>query len=336
MRFEDLEAFLTISETASFSAAAEQLHLTQPAMTRRIQQLESRLNARLFDRVGRQVHLTHAGETLLPRARDLLRGLADAQRAIGNLSAQIDGTLKLATSHHIGLHRLAPVLKRYARDYPEVALDIRFEDSEAAHDLIRHGDSELAVVTLNPAGDGDLDAIELWEDPLCFVCAEDHPLAGNGSLSLAELADHPVILPGLGTYTGRIVAQLFESKNIVLSATLSTNYLETISMLVSTGLGWSVLPRSMSDKLCVLQTQAPKIARILGCITNPQRTLSSAASAFIEVLIATADQLANDSDSVNGRQPGHDHGQNDPSAPVPPSLPRSVQREFPRRDRVGL
>jgi DNA-binding transcriptional LysR family regulator len=288
MRFEDLEAFLTVSETASFSAAAEQLHLTQPAITRRIQQLESRLNARLFDRVGRRVHLTHAGETLLPRARELLSGLADAQRAIGNLSAQIDGTLKLATSHHIGLHRLAPVLKRYARTYPEVALDIRFEDSEAAHELIRHGDSELAVVTLNPAGDDDLNAIELWDDRLCFVCSHDHPLRQHRQLSLAALAQHPVILPGPRTYTGRIVAQLFESRNIALSATLSTNYLETISMLVSTGLGWSVLPQSMSEGLCVLQTQAPEIARTLGCITNPQRTLSSAASAFIEILVATA------------------------------------------------
>ncbi len=292
MRFEDLEAFLSVSETASFSAAAEQLHLTQPAMTRRIQQLEHRLNTRLFDRVGRRVHLTHAGETLLPRARELLSGLADAQRAISNLNAQIDGTLKLATSHHIGLHRLAPGLKHYARRYPDVALDIRFEDSEAAHDLIRRGDSELAVVTLNPAGDDDLDAIELWKDTLCFVCSHDHPLAHRGELGLAELAAHPVILPGLGTYTGRIVAQLFESSSIELSATLSTNYLETISMLVSTGLGWSVLPQSMTKDLTVLQTQAPEIARTLGCITNPSRTLSSAASAFIEVLAATADSPA--------------------------------------------
>lgn len=288
MRFEDLEAFLAVAESGSFSSAAELLHVTQPAMTRRIQQLENQLDARLFDRVGRSVHLTNAGETLLPRARVLLSGLADAQRAIGNLREEIGGTLKLATSHHIGLHRLAPVLKRYSQLYPDVALDIRFEDSEAAHELIRHGDSELAVVTLNPAGDDDLNTIALWDDALCFVCAPDHALAGESLWSLAALAEFPVILPGMGTYTGRIVAQLFESRNIDLNVTLSTNYLETISMLVGTGLGWSVLPSSMTEGLCELRTKAPAIARTLGCITNPQRTLSSAANAFIEVLMENA------------------------------------------------
>jgi DNA-binding transcriptional LysR family regulator len=289
VRFEDLEAFLAVSDSGSFSAAAQALHITQPAMTRRIQQLESRLDARLFDRVGKRVHLTNAGQLLVPRAREMLTGLADARRAIGNLEAQIGGTLKLATSHHIGLHRLAPVLKKFARRYPDVQLDIRFEDSEAAHDLVRHGDSELAVVTLNPAGEPDLSTTSLWEDELCFVCAVDHPLSGKPALDLTELAAYPVILPGLGTYTGRIVAELFESAAIPLAATLSTNYLETISMLVGTGLGWSVLPRSMTSELLVLNTRAPAIGRTLGCVTNPQRTLSSAANAFIEVLVRTSD-----------------------------------------------
>ena len=94
----------------------------------------------------------------------LLSGLADARRAIGNLDEQVAGTLKLATSHHIGLHRLAPVLKQFSRQFRDVQLDIRFEDSEAAHDLVRRGDSELAVVTLNPAGDPDLATVALWDD----------------------------------------------------------------------------------------------------------------------------------------------------------------------------
>lgn len=293
MRFEDLEAFLAVTESGSFSAAADHLHLTQPAMTRRIQQLEGRLDTRLFDRVGRQVHLTDAGKLLEPRARSLLSGLADARRAIGNLDGQVAGTLKLATSHHIGLHRLAPVLKQFSRQFQDVQLDIRFEDSEAAHDLVRRGDSELAVVTLNPAGDPDLATAALWDDPLCFVAASDHPLSrantGARPLHLTELAGYPVILPDLATYTGRIVAGLFEAQQIPLSATLSTNYLETISMLVSIGLGWSVLPSSLTADLTILETTAPPIGRVLGWVTNPQRTLSSAANAFIEVLKARVD-----------------------------------------------
>ncbi len=292
MRFEDLEAFLAVSELGSFSAAAEVLHVTQPAMSKRVQRLESQLAATLFDRVGKRVHLTDAGQLLVPRARSLVRGLADAERALGNLKSQVAGTLKLATSHHIGLHRLAPVLKRFKQAYAAVQLDIRFEDSEAAHELVRQADSELAVVTLNPEGDLELEYLPLWDDPLCFVVAQDHPLAESASVTLEELSEHPVILPGPGTYTGRIVTGLFADHGLKLAATLSTNYLETIGMLVGTGLGWSVLPRSLTTELTVLDTAAPAIGRRLGCVTNPRRTLSNAARAFLDVLKEDRDARA--------------------------------------------
>lgn len=306
MRFEDLEAFLAVADSGSFSAAAAGLHITQPAMSKRIALLETRLDVLLFDRVGKQVHLTDAGRLLVPRARALLNGLADMERAMGNLQDRIAGTLRLATSHHIGLHRMAPVLRSYSRRHPDVHLDIRFEDSEAAHELVRQAASELAVVTLNPAGDSTLEYLLLWDDPLCFVVAPDHPLSRRGSVTLTELAAEPVILPGPSTYTGRIVTQLFEAERLSLAATLSTNYLETISMLVGIGLGWSVLPRSMTAGLHVLQADAVPIGRQLGCVVNPQRTLSNAASAFIDVLRAHGDAPVGLNRGVSGPGRGED------------------------------
>ena len=229
----DLETFLAVAEHRSFSRAAELLHLTQPAVTKRIKRLEETLATLLFDRIGRRVELTQGGRLLLPRARALLAEIADTRRLLENLSDQVSGSLHLATSHHVGLHRLAPVLKTFSDRYGEVQLDIRFEDSEAAHDLVRRGDSELAVVTLDPKGSADLAYLPLWDDPLTFMVARDHPLAGRERLTLSELARYPAILPGLATYTGRIVAELFSERQIEISAPLSTNYLETISMLDS-------------------------------------------------------------------------------------------------------
>ena len=285
MDFNDLRTFLAVAECQSFSRAADRLHLTQPAVTKRIQALEANLDTRLLDRMGRRVELTHAGRLLLPRARQLLSALKDTEALLQNLSDRISGPLQLATSHHVGLHRLAPVLRTFAERFEDVDLDIRFEDSEAAHELIRRGDSELAVVTLDPEGPGELKYLPLWDDPLCFIVSADHPLAVSGRLSLAELGRHPAILPGLATYTGRIVAELFASRAIELNAHLSTNYLETISMLVGTGLGWSVLPASMvGPDLRRLETDAPALRRTLGCVTNPQRTRANAAQAFIDVL----------------------------------------------------
>lgn len=281
----DLETFLAVAEDGSFSRAADRLHLTQPAVTKRIKRLEERLTTQLFDRIGRRVELTQGGRLLLPRARSLLAEIADTRRTLENLSDQVSGSLHLATSHHVGLHRLAPVLKTFSDRYADVQLDIRFEDSEAAHDLVRRGDSELAVVTLDPRGSEDLAYLPLWDDPLTFMVARDHPLAPRRQLTLAELAEYPAILPGLATYTGRIVAELFDARQLAISAPLSTNYLETISMLTGTGLGWSLLPRSMlTDDLVPVETDAPPQHRTLGCVTNPGRSRSNAAEAFVGIL----------------------------------------------------
>src|SRR5699024_10601763 len=110
-----------------------QLHLTQPAVSKRIATLEDQLDARLFDRIGRRVTLTEAGRLLLPRARQILEMVDDSRRALSNLSGNVAGSLTMATSHHVGLHRLPPILKAYVRAHPEVRLDMRFLGSEEAY-----------------------------------------------------------------------------------------------------------------------------------------------------------------------------------------------------------
>lgn len=291
MNRHDLQAFVAVADSGSFSRAAERLHLTQPAVSKRIQALESLLDCRLFDRVGRRVYLTDAGRLLLPRADELLRGMQDVERQLKDLDQRVAGKLALATSHHVGLHRLAPALRAFARRYPDVDLDIRFEDSEDAYDLVRRAETEIAVVTLNPHGDPDVTTELLWHDPLVFVVARDHELAGRTRLTMTELAEARPVLPGLGTYTGRIVVEAFAAAGLTVRPNLATNYLETIAMLSGIGLGWSVLPRTMvKAPLQIMDTDAPPLSRSLGLVTNPHRSLSNAARAFRDVLLDYADQ----------------------------------------------
>nr|P96194.1 RecName: Full=Uncharacterized HTH-type transcriptional regulator in ibpB-leuC intergenic region [Azotobacter vinelandii]CAA72148.1 CynR protein [Azotobacter vinelandii] len=108
MDLASLNAFIAVAETGSFSEAGERLHLTQPAVSKRIAALEQQLQVRLFDRLGREVRLTEAGRALLPRAYRILSVLEDTRRALNNLNGDVSGRLTLATSHHIGLHRLPP------------------------------------------------------------------------------------------------------------------------------------------------------------------------------------------------------------------------------------
>ncbi|MGE6790750.1 transcriptional regulator, LysR family [Pseudomonas guineae] len=293
MDLATLNAFIAIAELGSFSEAAERLHLTQPAVSKRIASLEQQLNVRLFDRLGREVSLTEAGRALLPRAYQILNVLDDTRRALTNLNGEISGRLTLATSHHIGLHRLPPLLRTFTRAHPQVALDIQFLDSEVAYEEVLHGRAELAVITLAPETREPVHAVPVWDDPLDFVAAPEHELARNGAISLADIAHHPAVFPGGNTFTHHIVQRLFEAQGLTPNIAMSTNYLETIKMMVSIGLAWSVLPRTMlDDQVARLPLPGIQLTRQLGYISHTERTLSNAARAFMDLLDAQRDDLA--------------------------------------------
>ncbi len=280
-----LKAFIAVAETGSFSLAAERLFLTQPAVSKRIAALEEELEARLFDRIGRRVTLTEAGRALLPRARRILVDIEDSVRAVSSLSGEVRGTLRFATSHHIGLHRLPPTLRRFTREHPQVRLDIRFMDSETACQSVEHGELELAVVTLPPQPAPALEARTVWPDPLAVVVAGDHPLAGRRRVPLDDLARYPAILPSPATYTRQIAERAFAGLGLELDVALSTNYLETIKMLVSIGIGWSLLPLTLIDgQVKRLPVPGLGLKRDLGIVHHRERTLSNAARALIGLL----------------------------------------------------
>ena len=141
------------------------------------------------------------------------------------------------------------------------------------------------MVTLAPRSESNLITLPVWDDPLDFMVAAGHPLAESQPLDLVALSEHPAILPGLNTYTGQIVKSLFDQHELQLQVTMATNYLETIRMMSSVGLGWTVLPRSMADEsLQILEMGDVAIERTLGVVYHRGRTLSRAARAFIDAL----------------------------------------------------
>lgn len=278
MNTVELQTFSVVAELGSVTAAAQRLHLTQPAVSKRIQSLEGALHTQLFDRVGKQMQLTQAGRLFQSKAQSMLSLWADTEKELLALTDEVAGSLTIATSHHIGLHRLAPVLKSFTDLYPKVHLNLSFEDSEVAHAQVQEGMVELAVATLDPEGRTSLEALAIWDDPLVFVSLE------AATVSLTELANLNSVLPGTTTYTGRIVLERFRSAGIPLQATMSTNYLETLSMLVSVGLGWSVLPKSMVGELAILEVDTAPMQRTLGAVYDPERVISNAARAFLDTL----------------------------------------------------
>jgi len=281
---QNLSAFIIAAENKSFSEAAYLLNVTQSTISKRIALLESQVGKKLFDRIARRVALTEAGKELLPRAIRIQKEYANALQAINDLSGNVSGILRLAISHHLGLHRLPDLLKIFSKTYPDVVLDIEFMDSEKAYERVMQAKSEIGIITLGSEIHPNIHKKEIWDDPLKFVCSEDHALSKLLNPELADLANFPVILPGLNTYTGRIVQNIFQYRQISLVTPMSTNYLETISKMVEIGLGWSVLPETLTKNLHILSVNHTSIKRQLGYICHTKHTLSNAGVAFLSLL----------------------------------------------------
>ncbi len=286
MELASLKAFVEVADRQSFSAAAETLFLTQPAVSKRVAQLEGELGARLFDRIGRRVTLTPAGNALLPRARRLLNDARELSQLVDDLAGEVRGRLTMGTSHHIGLHRLAGPLRQFSARHPEVQLDIRFMDSEAACRAVEVGDLEMAIVTLPPDNPARLRLEPIWDDPLAFMVARDHALADRAVVSLDELATLPAVLPGPTTYTRAILEEAVRARGVTLNVAMATNYLETLHMLVATGLGWSLLPATLlNDAVHRVVVSDLTLSRQLGAVTHRNRSLSNAGRRMIETCL---------------------------------------------------
>jgi DNA-binding transcriptional LysR family regulator len=285
MDTQHLQAFVAIAESGSFSAAGERLHLTQPAVSKRIALLEEQLKTPLFDRIGRQVVLTPAGSLLLGKAKNILHEVNAAQSAIAHLTGDVGGKLSIATSHHLGLHYLPAYLREFSTTYPKVKLDLHFLDSEQAYQEILQGRFDIAIITLALEQDTRINSTTLWLDQLHFVAAPSHPLAAQTQLQLADLSPHQAIMPDTNTYTTQLIKTLFDRQNQTLDITMATNHLDTIKMMLSIGLGWGLLPSNLiDDQLRILDVNCPPITRPLGCIYHNQRSLNNAARMLVELL----------------------------------------------------
>lgn len=299
MDITQLKSFIAVAETQSFSKAAEQLFITQPAVSKRIANLEDLLGAKLFDRIGHQVVLTQAGTVLKSKAQDIVNAMENCVQDIKNLHGDISGSLRVGLSHYIGLERIPTMLNSFSKKYPQVELDILFYDSENAQQDVLNGTIDIAVVTL-PSTLGkhqlvaDLAETPIWKDPLCFAVHKNHQLSKLKKASIDDLKNFTGLLPNLNTYTGKIVANYFEQNEVALTASHPTNNLENIKVMLATGFMpncWGVLPKTMTNdkNIRALNIKAPSLLRQLGCLHSKQRSLSNAAQEFINVLKTYAD-----------------------------------------------
>ncbi len=289
MDINNLKAFIEVADKRSFSRSAETLRLTQPAVSKRIAALESELSAKLFDRVGRSVHLTEAGRVLLPSARQISAELSRIEDVICNLGNDVGGKLSIGTTEHVGTHRLPQVLKLFRENYPDVDIDLHFANSTETLKAVEEGLLEMALCSMpgqnNQRSHPKLRDIEIWSDELVIVAAKGHPLVTGDPVSLELLSKCPAILPPLRSATRKTIEDSMNHNDLRAMVSIEANDFETIRSMASIGLGWACLPKfQVDDTLQILPVEELQLKYSVALVRHQDRTLSRAAQAFLNSL----------------------------------------------------
>ncbi|GAA4356331.1 LysR family transcriptional regulator [Kangiella marina] len=286
MDIDLLKTFLTVARLKSFTLAAKELQLTQPALSKRVKRLENMVDNQLFDRVGNHVVVTEAGQLLQQQAPQIISDIEDTVQHIRDLSGKVSGELHIGTSHYIGLHLLPNYLEQYVDTFQQVDVNIEFIDSELAYERVLSGDLEMALLTFPQQKDPRLAHELIWREQLAIVCHQDYDLAQQHD-PLKHLQDYPCILPPAHTFPRELFEVQLENAGVTLGKVKTANYLEVIAKLVACKMGWTLLPtRLLSPPLKSLSSKQLLSARDMGIIYRTNKTLSNASQELVKLLKA--------------------------------------------------
>src|SRR5262245_37572735 len=237
MQLDHVEAFVAVVRHGGFTRASAALHLSQPAVSRRIGLLETELGAPLFERLPGGPRLTEAGRAFLPHAESLLASMRDGAEAVAALQGE-SGTVTLALVGTLASTALTGRLKRFREEHPHVDLRVRTALSAEVSGLVRRGDANLG---LRYHGDPELDSEVVYDEPMLPVCALDHPLAGVRTAP--QLAGERWIgFPAPGVLQRVLVRAGLDDADFVPIDSLTAQ-----KRMVEAGFGLALLPESALD-----------------------------------------------------------------------------------------
>lgn len=291
-----IRAFLAIAQHASFTRAADQLALSQPALTICIRQLEDCLGLAVFNRTTRRVSLTFAGQEFLPTARRLL---SEFEAALSNMQAHADsqrGRVSVAALPSVAAEWLPPTVSHFARTYPQVSIEITAEDSRGVYRCVRENEVNFGFAgQLNPAP--DLTVRKLQAEAIGLVCRPDHPLAKiRAPLRWSDIEGCSFLDSGNDDCFRIVLAQFPHLTQTLTSAQYRTNKAAILMAMIEEGIGVTAMPlmavpREYRSILAFRPLHEPVVDRSVYLVQRRNHTPSAAENRFIETTLATVARL---------------------------------------------
>jgi DNA-binding transcriptional LysR family regulator len=241
MEFYQLQGFLEVAESQSFTQAAKNLFLTQPALSLQIKALETEIGEPLFERQGKQVQLTPAGRMLQERAEEILALVGQTQQELQAARGLQSGSLRLGASDHLCLYVLPPVMHFFQERFPGVELQFFNRQSAEVVSAVAEGRVDFGLVTL-PVVEPKVKSESLfWREDVA-ICHPDHPLAEAHGVTLEMLAAYPLLLLERSSHSRLLLEQMLAKAGLMPDRLMELGSLEVIKRLVSLNLGVSILP----------------------------------------------------------------------------------------------
>jgi len=270
-----------VARAGSFTRAAEQQDLAQPTLSHQIQKLESELGVPLFERLGRTVRLTKFGSDLLPRAQEILRGIADAQTSLGALEEGVRGQIKVGVIPTIMPYFLAPRVRDFNECYPDVELRLREDITSRLVEGLQSGELDLGLASL-PVSNPEIVCSELFREPILLAVSPSHHLAQAESVDMTEVKNERLVLLKEGhCFRDQVLAACTRS-SARFESVFESDQFASIFPLVASGFGVSLIP-AMAGVLgsgCKLIPLKRLGVRRIGFLRNRRAFRSKAVKAF--------------------------------------------------------
>jgi DNA-binding transcriptional LysR family regulator len=297
MDLDRLRTFALAAEELNFTQTARMLHLSQPAVSQQIRELEDSMGVALFERRGRGLALTPAGERLKPLAGALLRDAEGLKEALGEFRGVPQGVLRIGAGTTLGIYLLPFVLGRYSRSFPAVRASLRIADAEALVRALRESEIDLALVE----EDLSLGRIYGWEkvplidDELVLIAAADHPWARRQAIAVSELTGQAFIMRQPQSSTRHLIQERLAEAGVdpqSLTVRFELGHTEGIKRSVMAGLGlgfvsrYAIAEELRAGTLAEIRIQDFGIGRTLWLIRSSEKKLPAHVQRFCELLLS--------------------------------------------------
>ncbi len=290
MELRQLNYFVAVAKAKSYTKAAEQLHVSQPTLSKMVRLLEEELGVTLFDRGGsKQIRLTDAGGVLLRSAQGILASLDDLTTELDDLADLRRGDLLLGLPPMIGGRYFPPILEHFHAKYPNINIKLIEQGGKRIEAAVESGDLDVGIVILPVENEASFTILPFFEDRLRVVLHAGHPLATRASVALRELSEEPFILFGEQFTLHHLIRAACADEGFTPEIALETSQWDFMTGMVAARFGVAFLPENVCEKIDdpdvrTVPLGSPELQWRLAMIWRKDHYLSYAARAWIELL----------------------------------------------------